>query len=135
LCLPDGVRSKDLKSNEKTFVVPLLNQKLSAGEGQELPQKDEAAALIPIPIHLAKYGKNPVALTVEGDICIRHSTEETWLSVIRAVGLGKVFMLYAWAATVLLKSLPKRRANLLSFQITRSTRPGKSLKKVRIMEL
>jgi len=59
--------SKDLKNNEKAFVVPLLNQKLSAGKGQELPKKDEATALIPVPNHLAKYGKNLAALTVEGD--------------------------------------------------------------------
>jgi len=57
----------DLKSNEKAFVIPLLNQKLSAGNGQELPQKDDTTALIPIPSHLAKYGKNLAALTVEGD--------------------------------------------------------------------
>ncbi|MDR2941800.1 MAG: helix-turn-helix domain-containing protein [Treponema sp.] len=57
----------DLKNNEKAFVVPLLNQKLSAGSGQELPPKDEATALVPIPNHLAKYGKNLAALTVEGD--------------------------------------------------------------------
>jgi SOS-response transcriptional repressor LexA len=59
--------SKDFKNNDKTFVVPFLNQKLSAGEGQDLPPKDEATALIPIPSHLAKYGKNLAALTVEGD--------------------------------------------------------------------
>jgi len=57
----------DLENNGKAFVIPLLNQKLSAGGGQELPQKDEATALIPIPNHLAKYGKNIAALTVEGD--------------------------------------------------------------------
>jgi len=57
----------DLEGNEKAFVVPLLNQKLSAGKGQELPQNDEATALIPVPSYLAKFGKNIAALTVEGD--------------------------------------------------------------------
>jgi len=57
----------DLKTNKNAFVVPLLNQKLSAGKGQDLPQNDETTALIPIPSHLAKYGKNLAALTVEGD--------------------------------------------------------------------
>jgi len=57
----------DLENNEKAFVIPLLNQKLSAGNGQELPQNDEATALIPVPSHLAKFGKNIAALTVEGD--------------------------------------------------------------------
>jgi transcriptional regulator with XRE-family HTH domain len=57
----------DMGNNEKAFVVPLLNQKLSAGKGQELPQNDEATALIPVPSYLAKFGKNIAALTVEGD--------------------------------------------------------------------
>jgi len=57
----------DLEKNGNAFVIPLLSQKLSAGSGQELPQNDEATALIPIPNHLAKYGKNLAALTVEGD--------------------------------------------------------------------
>jgi phage repressor protein C with HTH and peptisase S24 domain/DNA-binding XRE family transcriptional regulator len=59
--------STDLKNNEKAFVVPLLNQKLSAGVGQELPEEDEITGLVPIPNYLAKYGKNLAALTVEGD--------------------------------------------------------------------
>ena len=57
----------DLEKNGNAFVIPLLDQKLSAGQGQELPKDDEATALIPIPNHLAKYGKNLAALTVEGD--------------------------------------------------------------------
>jgi transcriptional regulator with XRE-family HTH domain len=57
----------NIEGNEKAFVVPLLNQKLSAGKGQELPQNDEATALIPVPSYLAKFGKNIAALTVEGD--------------------------------------------------------------------
>jgi SOS-response transcriptional repressor LexA len=57
----------DLENNKKAFVVPLLSQKLSAGAGQELPNNDETTALIPVPPHLAKYGKNLAALTVEGD--------------------------------------------------------------------
>jgi len=57
----------DLENNGNAFVIPLINQKLSAGSGQELPQNDEVTALIPIPSHLAKFGKNIAALTVEGD--------------------------------------------------------------------
>jgi phage repressor protein C with HTH and peptisase S24 domain len=57
----------DLEKNGNAFVIPLLDQKLSAGQGQELPSDDETTALIPIPNHLAKYGKNLAALTVEGD--------------------------------------------------------------------
>jgi phage repressor protein C with HTH and peptisase S24 domain/DNA-binding XRE family transcriptional regulator len=57
----------DIENNGNVFVIPLLSQKLSAGNGQELPQQDDVTALIPIPNHLAKYGKNLAALTVEGD--------------------------------------------------------------------
>jgi transcriptional regulator with XRE-family HTH domain len=56
-----------LEKNGNAFVIPFLNQKLSAGTGQELPNDDESTALIPIPNHLAKYGKNLAILTVEGD--------------------------------------------------------------------
>jgi SOS-response transcriptional repressor LexA/DNA-binding XRE family transcriptional regulator len=57
----------DIESIGKAFVIPLLNQKLSAGTGQELPANDDVSALIPVPPRLAKYGKNLAALTVEGD--------------------------------------------------------------------
>ena len=57
----------DIEGNGKAFVVPLLNQKLSAGKGADLPEADEATALIPVPPHLAQYGKNLAALTVDGD--------------------------------------------------------------------
>jgi hypothetical protein len=59
--------SADIEGNGKAFVVPLLNQKLSAGNGADLPESDEATALIPVPSHLAQYGKNLAALTVDGD--------------------------------------------------------------------
>ena len=59
--------SSDIEGNGKAFVVPLLNQKLSAGKGADLPEADEATALIPVPPHLAQYGKNLAALTVDGD--------------------------------------------------------------------
>ena len=52
---------------EGSFVVPLLYQKLSAGEGTFLPEEDEARALIHVPSYLSRYGKNLAALTVEGD--------------------------------------------------------------------
>jgi len=57
----------DIEINEKSFVIPLLDQKLSAGKGQELPDSDDVSVLIPVPSRLAKYGKNLAALTVEGD--------------------------------------------------------------------
>jgi transcriptional regulator with XRE-family HTH domain len=50
-----------------SFVVPLLDQQLSAGSGAALPEADKTKALIPIPAYLSQYGKDLAALTVEGD--------------------------------------------------------------------
>jgi phage repressor protein C with HTH and peptisase S24 domain len=52
---------------EKAFLVPLLDQKLSAGSGNDLPEDDVEKGLIPVPSYLSKYGKAIKALTVEGD--------------------------------------------------------------------
>jgi phage repressor protein C with HTH and peptisase S24 domain/DNA-binding XRE family transcriptional regulator len=52
---------------EGFFVVPLLDQRLSAGPGAALPEADEAGALIPVPGYLRQYGENIAALTVDGD--------------------------------------------------------------------
>jgi phage repressor protein C with HTH and peptisase S24 domain/DNA-binding XRE family transcriptional regulator len=52
---------------EGSFVVPLLDQRLSAGPGAALPEGDEAKALIPVPGYLARYGENIAALEVDGD--------------------------------------------------------------------
>jgi phage repressor protein C with HTH and peptisase S24 domain len=52
---------------EKAFLVPLLEQKLSAGSGADLPEEDIEKGLIPVPSYLSKYGKTIKALTVEGD--------------------------------------------------------------------
>jgi phage repressor protein C with HTH and peptisase S24 domain len=52
---------------EGSFVVPLLDQRLSAGPGAALPEADEAGALIRVPGYLAQYGENIAALTVDGD--------------------------------------------------------------------
>jgi transcriptional regulator with XRE-family HTH domain len=52
---------------EGSFVVPQMDQRLSAGPGASLPETDEAKALIPVPGYLARYGENIAALTVDGD--------------------------------------------------------------------
>ena len=49
------------------FVVPLLDQRLSAGNGSYLPEEDESKALIPVPAYLSRYGDQIAALTVDGD--------------------------------------------------------------------
>jgi transcriptional regulator with XRE-family HTH domain/SOS-response transcriptional repressor LexA len=58
-------RSSDLP--EGSFVIPLLDQRLSAGPGACLPEGDEAKALIRVPGYLAQYGENIAALEVDGD--------------------------------------------------------------------
>jgi phage repressor protein C with HTH and peptisase S24 domain len=52
---------------EGAFIVPLLDQRLSAGSGSYLPEEDEATALVHVPAYLSRYGKNIKALTVDGD--------------------------------------------------------------------
>lgn len=49
------------------FIIPILDQKLSAGYGSDLPDNDRPTAYISVPRFLAKYGTNLAALYVEGD--------------------------------------------------------------------
>jgi transcriptional regulator with XRE-family HTH domain len=59
--------SADIEGNGKVFIVPLLDQRLSAGPGTALPEEDEAKAFIPVPGYLRQYGEDIAALTVDGD--------------------------------------------------------------------
>ena len=52
---------------EGSFIVPLLDQRLSAGGGSYLPEKDEVTALVHVPAYLSRYGDKIAALPVEGD--------------------------------------------------------------------
>jgi phage repressor protein C with HTH and peptisase S24 domain len=52
---------------EGSFVVPLLDQQLSAGAGAALPEDDQPKALIAVPGYLRQYGENIAALAVDGD--------------------------------------------------------------------
>jgi phage repressor protein C with HTH and peptisase S24 domain len=58
---------KDSELPEGSFVVPLLDQKLSAGPGSYLPEDDEARGLVRVPGYLSRYGENVAALPVDGD--------------------------------------------------------------------
>ena len=49
------------------FIVPLLDQKLSAGKGLDLQSDDVSTALVRVPAYLSKYGDKVAALTVDGD--------------------------------------------------------------------
>jgi SOS-response transcriptional repressor LexA len=64
---PVPLHSRDDFADGSGFEVPLLHQKLSAGNGMHLPEADEADAFVKVPAHLKRYGKNLAALTVEGD--------------------------------------------------------------------
>jgi phage repressor protein C with HTH and peptisase S24 domain len=57
--------SKTIKKHD--FVIPLLDQKLSAGNGQYIPDKDTPTGYIKVPKYLSQYGKNLAALYVDGD--------------------------------------------------------------------
>lgn len=60
--------SVELNSTRKTFLVPVLNQELSAGHGDLLPEEDVIEGLLSLPIWLRKkYGNNLGALHVHGD--------------------------------------------------------------------
>ena len=60
--------SVELNSTRKTFLVPILNQELSAGHGDLLPEEDVIEGLLSLPIWLRKkYGNNLGALHVHGD--------------------------------------------------------------------
>ena len=60
--------SVELNSTRKTFLVPILNQELSAGHGDLLPEEDVIEGLLSLPVCLRKkYGNNLGALHVHGD--------------------------------------------------------------------
>ena len=60
--------SVELNSTRKTFLVPILNQELSAGHGDLLPEEDVIEGLLSLPVWLRKkYGNNLGALHVHGD--------------------------------------------------------------------
>jgi len=52
---------------EGAFVVPLLDQHLSAGKGLDLQSDDVSIVLVRVPAYLSKYGNKISALTVDGD--------------------------------------------------------------------
>ena len=63
-----GNSSNLISTSRKTFLVPILNQELSAGHGDLLPEDDVIEGLLPLPVWLRKkYGNNLGALHVHGD--------------------------------------------------------------------
>ena len=66
--LIDGTIDTKNINTAKTFLVPILNQELSAGHGELLPEEDIVEGLLSLPVWLRKkYGNNLGALHVHGD--------------------------------------------------------------------
>ena len=55
------------KLNQNDFVVPILDQSLSAGKGQLLPDDDNPIGYIAVPKELKRYGNKLAAIYVNGD--------------------------------------------------------------------
>ena len=53
--------------NQNDFVVPILDQSLSAGKGQLLPADDNPIGYIAVPKELKRYGNKLAAIYVNGD--------------------------------------------------------------------
>lgn len=63
-----GNTCTEISNSRNTFLVPILNQELSAGHGDLLPEEDVIEGLLSLPIWLRKkYGNNLGALHVHGD--------------------------------------------------------------------
>jgi len=58
---------KDSVPGEGAFVVPLLDQALSAGPGADLQEADTVVGYIEVPRALRRFGNNIAALSVSGD--------------------------------------------------------------------
>lgn len=66
--LMTGNSTEICNTSKKTFLIPILNQELSAGHGDLLPEEDVIEGLLSLPIWLRKkYGNNLGALHVHGD--------------------------------------------------------------------
>ena len=53
--------------NQNDFVVPILDQRLSAGKGQPLPDDENPIGYIAVPKELKRYGNKLAAIYVNGD--------------------------------------------------------------------
>jgi len=94
------VRQSEIEG--KHFLVPLLDQKVSAGNGATLPDKDVVVSYIPAPLYLSRFGNNVAALQVRGDsmeptlkdgdlvVCDTYGWQGDGIYVIRMDGEGFV---------------------------------------------
>lgn len=112
------VNGSEIDIPKKHFLVPILNQQLSAGKGDLLPEDDIVKGFLEIPKYLSKeYGNNLAALYVHGDSMeptlhngdIVVATSLGWdssegLYAIRMNGLGYVKRLQIGNGKLLVKS-------------------------------
>ena len=67
---PEAAPVRIVRPGELTgrhFLVPLLDQRVSAGPGAALPDADTPVSYIPAPAYLSRYGSDVAALQVRGD--------------------------------------------------------------------
>ena len=64
--LIDG-KQQIITNGKNNYIVPILNQELSAGKGDLLPDSDFIKGLISVPSYLREYGENLAGLFVHGD--------------------------------------------------------------------
>ena len=116
--LVTGTDNNQISKSDNTFLVPILNQELSAGHGDLLPEEDAIEGLLSLPIWLRKkYGNNLGALHVHGDsmqptlndgdmvVCDSLGWDKTdGIFAIRLNGNGYVKRLQVVSGKVLIKS-------------------------------
>ena len=64
--LIDG-KQRIITGGKNSYIVPILNQELSAGKGELLPESDFIKGLVSLPSFLREYGENLAGLFVHGD--------------------------------------------------------------------
>ena len=103
--------------SKNSFIVPILNQELSAGKGEILPEDDFIKGLIALPSFLREYGNNIAGLYVHGDsmeptlkngdlvICASNGWDNSeGLYAIRLNGNGYVKRVQVGAGKIIIRS-------------------------------
>lgn len=98
----DSMNQKEYKIDVDQYLIPMLDQKLSAGFGSYLPEDDGIKTYVPSPRYLSKYGEKLAALIVEGDsmeptlrrgdmvVCDSHGWSREGIYAIQMDGYGCV---------------------------------------------
>lgn len=113
----DPESGKTIQLGSNYFLIPVIEQKLSAGKGEPLPTTDEIQGLLAVPQMLRKFGKDIGVLFVHGDsmeptlhngdpvICSTSGWDnEEGLYAIRLNGNGYVKRIQIKADKIIIKS-------------------------------